>query len=160
MKTPAFFMLTTGLLALADQAIKIWVRTQAVPQQVRPLVPNFLDFIWVENRGISFSFLSGLSEGIRAPVLVGISLLAMGFLGGYWFRHRHGMSGLGAVALSLILAGALGNLVDRALFGSVTDYLHFRFYSTSLFVNNAADIFISLGAVLFLADNWRAERKG
>ncbi|MCZ6748311.1 MAG: signal peptidase II, partial [SAR324 cluster bacterium] len=53
-------------------------------------------------------------------------------------------------AFLLILPGAIGNLIDRAWFGTVTDFLHFRFYSTSFFVNNVADVFISLGVVTFV----------
>ena len=52
--------------------------------------------------------------------------------------------------LVFVLPGAAGNLVDRVLYGHVTDFFHFRWYETSFFVNNLADCFISLGVVFFI----------
>jgi signal peptidase II len=137
------------LLAL-DQGLKAWVRAGVPLRDNSVLVPNLLEFTHVENRGVSFSVLAGLSDGIRIPLLVTFSAAAVAALTWYWLRHRHAMNGFMEAAFWLILPGALGNLIDRALFGTVTDYLHFRFYETSFFVNNAADIWISLGVVSYL----------
>ena len=63
------------------------------------------------------------------------------------------------LAFQLILAGAIGNLIDRALFGVVTDFIHFRFYSTSFFVNNIADILISAGVVAYLLGMVRIKKR-
>jgi signal peptidase II len=64
----------------------------------------------------------------------------------YWneldFYTRYG--------LVCVLPGAAGNLIDRAIYGYVTDFFHFRWYETSFFVNNLADCFISLGVVFFI----------
>ena len=64
------------LLAL-DQFSKIWVRETIPLYEMTPLVPNFLDLTHVQNRGVSFSFLSDLEDPIRIPLLVGVSLVAV-----------------------------------------------------------------------------------
>jgi signal peptidase II len=113
-------------------------------------VPNLLGLTHVENRGVSFSFLGNVADGVRVPLLVGISLVAVALLGAYWLRHRRYLHPLAESAFVLILPGAVGNLIDRIAFGTVTDFLHFHFYDTSFFVNNVADILISLGVVAYL----------
>lgn len=138
-----------ALLAL-DQLPKFWVRATAPLHESTVLVPNLLDFTHVENRGVSFSVLGGLPDVWRVPLLVSFSVMAVAALGYYWLRHRHGMGTFIHWAFLLILPGAVGNLIDRAVFGTVTDFLHFRFYETSFFVNNIADIEISLGVVAYL----------
>ena len=137
-----------GLLAL-DQGSKAWVRAEIPMYRSTLLVPNLLDLTYVENRGVSFSFLGNLGDAVRVPLLVGISLGALTLLGYYWVRHRAELGAFGHLAFVLILPGAIGNLIDRMRFGSVTDFLHFRFYDTSFFVNNLADIFISGGVVAY-----------
>lgn len=139
------------LLLAADQALKAWVRATIPLHWSTVLVPHLLDLTHVENRGVSFSFLGDLSNGLRVPLLVGISAVAVLALGAYWLRHRRTMHVLVELAFVLILPGAVGNLVDRLIFGTVTDYLHFHFYDTSFFVNNFADILISVGVVAYLA---------
>ena len=141
--------LMLALLAL-DQLGKLWVRLEVPLHRTTPLIPNFIDLTHTENPGVSFSLLAGLAAGVRVPLLAGISLVAVAALGWYWLRHRKQMGAFAELALLLILPGAVGNLIDRAWFGVVTDFLHFRIYSTSLFVNNIADIEISAGVVAYL----------
>ena len=77
----------------------------------------------------------------------------------YWLRHRKSMNALTEWAFLLILPGAVGNLIDRAWFGVVTDFFHFRLGQYSLFVNNIADIFISAGVGFYLAGMLVARRR-
>ena len=148
------------VLVLLDQGVKTLVRVHVPLHHSSILLPNLLDLTHVKNRGVSFSMLGDLSDGLRVPLLVGISLLALGVLTYYWWQQRRNLNALSHFAFQLILAGALGNLIDRVLFGAVTDYLHFRFYSTSFFVNNIADIFISAGVVSYLLGLVRPKRAG
>ena len=125
------------------------------------LVPHLLDLTHVENRGVSFSFLGTVADHVRVPLLVGISVAALAVLAFYWLRHRAELGAFGHLAFLLILPGAVGNLIDRTRYGTVTDFLHFRFYDTSFFVNNLADIFISGGVVAYalgvlVHTRWRA----
>lgn len=143
-----------------DQGAKTLVRVYVPLHQTRNLIPNLIDLTHVENKGVSFSFLGGIPDNIRLPLLIGISLLALGLLGYYWWRQRKVLNALSHFAFQLILGGAIGNLVDRLLFGAVTDFIHFRYYSTSFFVNNIADMLISAGVVAYLLGMIRLGRQG
>lgn len=147
------------VLVLADQGVKIWVRAEIPLHAGSVLVPNLIDLTHVENKGVSFSFLGNLDEGLRAPLLVGISLFAVSVLGYYWWSNWRGLNFYSNLAFMLILPGAMGNLIDRIIYGTVTDYFHFKFYSTSFFVNNLADIFISAGVVAYLIGMWQTAKK-
>lgn len=139
-----------AVLLFLDQAIKVWVRLSVPLHSVTRVIPNFIDLTRVENPGISFSMLGELGTHVRVPLLVGVSLVAVVLIARYWWRQRSHLPRVVDGAFVPILAGAVGNLIDRALFGTVTDYLHFRFFHFSFFVNNLADIYISLGVVTYL----------
>ena len=136
------------LLAL-DQLSKIWVRENIPLYEMTPLVPNFLDLTHVQNRGVSFSFLADLSDPIRIPLLVGVSLVAVVGMLYYLIRYRQKLDLYTRLGLSFIIPGAVGNLIDRAWFGQVTDFIHFRWHDFSFFINNIADCLISIGVVGF-----------
>ncbi len=159
MRSIAGAVATMAVLVGIDQAVKVWVRLNVPLFHSTELVPHLLELTHVENRGVSFSFLGGLSDGVRVPLLVGISLAAIALLAYYWLRHREELNALANWAFILILPGAVGNLIDRVLLGTVTDFLHFRIYRHSLFVNNLADILISLGVLAYLAGVVMARRQ-
>ena len=149
MKNWVVALAALAALVAVDQGSKGWVRA-AIPQnQFSALIPGLIDLTHVENPGVSFSFLGTVAAQVRVPVLVGVTLLTIAVLVGYWVRRRRAMDGWMHSGMVLVLAGAVGNLIDRFVHGTVTDFLHFRVGSHSLFVNNAADIFISLGVVAF-----------
>lgn len=156
----SYSLAVIAAFVLLDQGVKTLVRVYVPPYHTRNLIPNLIDLTHVKNKGVSFSFLGGISDDFRVPLLVGISLLALGLLAYYWWQQRKGLNALSHFAFQLILGGAIGNLVDRVLFGAVTDFLHFRFYSTSFFVNNIADILISAGVVAYLLGMIRHRRHG
>lgn len=138
------------VLLMLDQALKVWVRLSVPLHSVTGVIPHLIDLTRVENPGISFSLLGDLGAQVRVPLLVGVSLVAVALIARYWWRHRSVLPRVVDGAFVLILAGAAGNLIDRVLFGTVTDYLHFRFFEVSFFVNNLADIYISVGVVAYL----------
>ncbi len=148
-----------ALLLAVDQASKYWVRARIPLYKSYFLIPELIDLTHVKNPGVSFSFLGTLPAAWRVPLLAGISLVAALLLAWYWLRHRKGMNALTEWAFLLILPGAVGNLIDRAWFGVVTDFFHFRVGSFSLFVNNIADIYISVGVVCYLAGMLQARRR-
>ena len=158
LRTPLGLAVAMGLLLALDQASKFWVREHIPLQASSVLIPNLIDLTHVENAGVSFSFLSELNAAIRVPLLTGLSFLAVLALGTYWWRYRHTMNGWADFAFVLILPGAGGNLIDRGVFGTVTDFFHFRFFTFSFFVNNIADIQISLGVGAFLIGMLLARR--
>lgn len=145
-----------GLTAL-DQALKAWAREALAQGAYVELIPNFIHLTYQENRGISFSLLADLPDSLRAPLLAGVSLAVILGLGVYCWKQRHSLPALEAWGYSLILAGALGNLIDRAWRQSVTDYMFFHWYDQGFFVNNLADDLISIGFVLVLWAGFRSK---
>jgi len=145
-------------LLVSDQASKIWVRKTIPLFMSSNLIPSFIDLTHVENPGVSFSLLGDAPDAVRVPLLAGISLAAVVFLSWYWIRNRSELGPWLEAAFVLILPGAAGNLIDRVLQGTVTDFFHFRFGETSFFVNNLADIYISLGVVSYMIGSIRIHR--
>ena len=145
-------VIIAALLAI-DLVSKIWIRANVPLYELTTLIPNFIDLTHVQNRGVSFSFLSDLNDSIRLPLLIGVSVLATTGMIFYQLRYWLDLDEWTKHGLTWILPGAMGNLVDRAWFGQVTDFFHFRWFEVSFFVNNFADIFISFGVVCFITSS-------
>jgi len=150
--TPSFRLnwLIMILLLGLDLGSKIWVRTNVPLYEITELLTNFLDLTHVQNRGVSFSFFADIEDSFRIPLLVGVSLIAVVAMIFYQTRYWNELDFFTRSGLVCVLPGAAGNLIDRAVYGYVTDFFHFRWYETSFFVNNLADCFISLGVVFFI----------
>ena len=133
-----------------DLVSKIWVRINIPLYETSQLLKNFLDLTHVQNRGISFSFLADYSDSIRIPLLVGVSLIATIAMLYYQSRYWEELDFYTRAGLACVIPGAAGNLIDRVVYGYVTDFFHFRWYETSFFVNNIADCFISVGVIFFI----------
>ncbi len=133
-----------------DLGSKIWVRANIPLYETTGLLTNFLDLTHVQNRGVSFSFLADYSDSIRIPLLVGVSLVATVAMLYYQTRYWDELDFCTCSGLACVIPGAVGNLIDRVVYGYVTDFFHFRWYETSFFVNNIADCFISVGVVFFI----------
>jgi signal peptidase II len=146
----AFFIGLIALLVGLDQVIKIWVRSYFQSGGTVELIPHLIDLTHQENEGISFSLLSDLPDLIRIPLLAGVSLLVVLILCIYLYRNWAELVSGEKWGFSLIISGAVGNLIDRVLRQSVTDYMYFHFYDTGFFVNNLADDLISLGFIVML----------
>jgi signal peptidase II len=112
-------------------------------------VTSFFNLVRVHNTGAAFSFLAG-GSGWQRWFFVGIGAAATVFI--VWMLRRHGNQRLFAAALTLILGGAVGNVVDRLLHGYVVDFiqLHWRGWYFPSF--NVADSAITVGAVALILD--------
>lgn len=123
------------------------------------VIPNFIDLIHVQNKGISFSWLSDLPEEIRYPILsIGTLVILIGisfYIFRYWLEFHH----LEQWGYNLVLSGAIGNFIDRVFLRGVTDYMHFRFFENSFFINNFADDLISIGFIFVLLGNYFNTKK-
>ncbi len=151
-KSPSFrlnWLIMIVFLGL-DLGSKIWVRANIPLYETSGLLKNFLDLTHVRNRGVSFSFLADYSDSIRIPLLVGVSLVATVAMFYYQTRYWDELDFYTRSGLACVIPGATGNLIDRVVYGYVTDFFHFRWYETSFFVNNIADCFISVGVVFFI----------
>lgn len=151
-----FHLFIAALLVAADQGIKYLVRLYLTPASYVEVIPNFIHLTYQENTGISFSLLSNLPTTVRVPLLAGVSLVVIIGLLIFVYRGWSHFSQGERWGFTLILSGAVGNLIDRAFRMQVTDYMFFHFFDISLFVNNLADDLISIGFVLII---WASLRK-
>jgi len=136
-----------GAIFLLDQVTKVLVERSLPLYQSIPVVDGFFDLTHIRNTGAAFGFLAGQQGGIASYVLVGFSLLAIGFILVLLKRLPGNELGL-IVSFTLILAGALGNLADRLIYGEVIDFLdvYWRSYHWPAF--NVADSSICIGVVM------------
>ena len=123
---------------------------------VRPLT-SFFNLVRVHNTGAAFSFLAGAS-GWQRWLFIGLGLAAAGVI--VWMLRTQGHQRIFAWALTLILGGALGNVIDRALHGYVVDFLDFHLGGRHFPAFNIADSAITLGAILLILDELRRVRRG
>ena len=137
-----FISLLILLLILFDQGIKLLVLKTIVDKPVI-IIDNFLKFIYVKNTGAAFGFL-----GDSTNILVILTVMLLYYLINE-IRRNVG-SKLSIVSLSLIISGAIGNLIDRLFRGYVIDYISFTLFKREMAVFNAADIFITFGVILLM----------
>jgi len=111
------------------------------------IVPNFVDIHYIRNTGAAFGIMSRLADGARLPFLVGVSIVAMLLILYLFIKAESGRKNY-AFSLSLIFAGALGNLIDRIWLGEVRDFIDLHIYSLHWPVFNVADSAITIGIIL------------
>lgn len=152
MKARDFGLLTAGVALVLDQGSKVVILyglglAHMGPGQSVPILP-FFNLVMVWNAGISYGlFPAAGPEGIA--ILATFQLLAAGGLTWWlWFVHRPVL----AVSLGLLIGGALGNLVDRLVYGDVADFFHFYGFGYDWYVFNIADAAITFGVVGLLYD--------
>jgi signal peptidase II len=125
----------------------------------RPVVAGRVDLQYAQNRGAAFNSERVLPEAARTPVIVVGGLVLLGVLGVTLHRRRYQLSPATA-GIALILGGALGNLLDRAMRGYVVDFVHVHGWP----IFNVADVAIVAGALLLLVtakgDSRDASRPG
>lgn len=136
-----------ALVLLLDQGSKTWVLLTFDDYEVEP-VTSFFNLVLVFNEGAAFSILSD-ADGWQRWFFIGLGLVVSVVLLG-WIRQLGPKQPLSITSLALILGGAWGNLIDRLLFGRVTDFLDFYYGSWHWPAFNVADIAISLGVLLML----------
>jgi signal peptidase II len=112
-------------------------------------VTDFFNIVRAHNTGAAFSFLAGAS-GWQRWFFVGLGAVATIFI--VWMLKKHGQQRMFAWALSLIMGGALGNVIDRLLHGYVVDFLDFHWGARHFPAFNVADSAITLGAALLILD--------
>jgi signal peptidase II len=133
------------LLVFIDTSLKFLVERWIEQNTFYEFIPFFSLYL-TSNSGIAFSFLD-FNNFFTTYGLLAIGIIIVFFL----FRFLVNADNLlGRLAFAFIIGGAIGNLLDRAMDGVVTDFILLHFGSTSLFVFNPADLFITVGAIFFI----------
>ena len=136
-------------IIVLDQLTKIIVdRTMPLHHSI-PIVDGFFSLTYVRNTGAAFGIFAGSHEVFRLPFLIGVSILAIGFILVMLKRLRDDATGL-VTALTFILGGAIGNLIDRVLHGEVIDFLDIYYSNYHWPAFNLADSFITVGVTITL----------
>ena len=150
MMRPVPLGLLVAILAIGvDQATKWWILIYIMdPPRVINVTP-FFNLVLVWNRGISFGMFSDESTA-RVWILSFLALGIVGFLANWLWKAE---SKRVAISLGLIIGGALGNVIDRAVHSAVLDFLDFYAGSVRCPAFNAADSFITVGAILLILDS-------
>ena len=134
-----------------DHASKLAIRTQVSSSDLIPVIPGIFNIVHAENPGAAFSMLADAPPLVRGVFLIGVSLLLIAIIGSMLWRLPAKSSVFITAALALVFGGALGNLWDRALRGTVTDFLQVYIGSYEFPSFNVADSAITIGAALMAA---------
>ena len=150
------FGILVGLIALPlvviDQVSKLYVAAHMALFESIPIVPNWFDITYTQNPGAAFSMFVNLPPAVRLLMLCALSSLAVIVL--LVLLARAEEISLMTFAMALILGGATGNLIDRALRnGHVIDFIRVHYYDLSYPIFNMADSAISIGVALIIVSS-------
>jgi signal peptidase II len=153
-------MTLTGISMLVvalDQFTKFLVLKSMVLNQSIPLFPDVLCFTYIQNTGSAFGFMANLGPAVRIPFFIAATLLASFIV--FTYQKMLPQERIWArIALGLVWGGALGNLVDRLLYGKVVDFIDAKdLYFPFIF--NVADTCITVGLLYLLFEFIAGNRK-
>jgi signal peptidase II len=142
---------TMGGVVALDQLSKAIVRQVLPLGESRNIITDFLDLTHVHNTGAAFGLLNTADFPYKPIVMIAIAAIALVAIAAYatqlGFHER-----LARFGLALILGGAFGNLIDRAIAGFVVDFVDVYWGATHFWAFNVADAAITIGAILVLLD--------
>jgi signal peptidase II len=152
MNTRDLGLTVAGAALVIDQATKLLLLygfgfAHMLPGEAVPVLP-FFNLVLLKNYGFSFGwFQASGPEG--TAILASLQMMAIGLLSWWLWVSQHRLLGLG---LGLVIGGALGNLVDRLIYGWVADFFHFYALGYDWYVFNMADVAITAGVAVLLYD--------
>ncbi len=137
-----------GIIIIADQATKWWVLHAIASYEIITIIPGFFNLIHVQNPGGAFGFFAAHNSQVRGLFFIVFSLIAVALILYLYrstsVRHRWLLAGF-----SLIVGGALGNLIDRLRFGRVVDFIDLYIGNLHWPAFNIADSAITIGMIIF-----------
>ena len=147
-------LFVSAILVLADQISKtIVVKTMSLYESI-PVIQNYFHFTYITNDGMAF----GINFPFGYYIFTSVSVLLTLFLFWYlWSVRTHSI--VIRLGISFIIAGAIGNLIDRIFLGAVIDFLDFMIGNFHWYVFNLADSYVTVGMVLVLVDSIILEKK-
>ena len=146
------------LLGIAsDQISKVWVRNNFESYIETSIVGDIFTLIKVENTGAFLGMGSELPETLRVLLLIVLPVIVLVGITIYTYFDKS-LDKTSIIGFSLIIGGGVGNIFDRIVYGSVTDflYLNFEFFKTGIF--NIADLSVTTGMILILISSFKGTR--
>lgn len=140
------------ILVGADQLSKYLIDSYMLEGETLPIINNFFHLTYVKNRGIAFGMFQGKLDIISIATIIAIVAIAY-----YLYKERNKLSMIEKMGFIYILAGAIGNMIDRAFRGFVVDMVDFR--GVWSYVFNLADVWINIGVVFVLLDQLILRKK-
>ena len=147
----SIFGLIVIIVAL-DQWSKWAIKTSFQLYESKPVIQDVFHFTYVTNDGMAF----GLSFPGGKHILLVMTILLTGFIVGFLWKEKDGHP-LAKYGLALILSGAIGNLIDRLLYGKVVDFLDVMVGNFHWYIFNVADSAVTVGMVLFIIHSFLIE---
>ena len=147
----SIFGLIVIIVAL-DQWSKWAIKTSFQLYESKPVIQDIFHFTYVTNDGMAF----GLSFPGGKHILLVMTILLTGFIVGFLWKEKDGHP-LAKYGLALILSGAIGNLIDRLLYGKVVDFLDVMVGNFHWYIFNVADSAVTVGMVLFIIHSFLIE---
>jgi signal peptidase II len=143
-----------AVVIVFDQLSKLYIASHFFYGESLPVMSVFSLVLW-HNEGAAYGFLNDFG-GVQRWLFSGIAIAASGWI--VWLLRKHQSQILFALALSLILGGALGNLIDRIAYGYVVDFLLFHWDAHTFPAFNLADAAISCGAALLIWESFTEKK--
>lgn len=148
MRLPLVYAAIIAIAVATDQLIKVLVETNLPMQEAVELLP-FLALYRTYNTGVAFSMFSWIDDS--GLVLIALAVIVFVLVLAWRTPPMHRLAHFG---FALIVGGAIGNIIDRAMLGHVVDYIFFHTPIWSFAVFNLADAFITIGAALVICDEF------
>ena len=153
MKTKAvnarwWLWLLVSLFSVAIDQLTKWLIVRKMTEGQSVVLTPFLNFTFVYNHGAAFSFLNG-AGGWQVPVLFFVATAITGGLV-YWLRVTPRTLRGQSLALSLIIGGAVGNIIDRVRLHKVVDFIDFHVNHWHFAIFNVADMAVSIGVIVLI----------
>ena len=142
------------VIVIVDQLVKFWIVQKFVLHETF-YVTSFFNLVYVRNSGAAFSMFAD-AGGWQRYFFIGVAILASAWV--LWLLKKHPRQKLFCLSLAMILGGAIGNLIDRVLFGSVADFVQVHYGGYFFPAFNVADSAITVGAGLMIWDGFFPKR--
>jgi signal peptidase II len=149
-------LITIPLIAL-DQLSKIYISTHMSMWESIPIIPNWFDITYTQNPGAAFSMFANFPPIFRTVFLFALSAIAIVVLLVMIFQTDK--INLTSIAFAMVLAGATGNLIDRAIRGRVIDFVRVHYYDASYPIFNVADSAITIGVILIILSTFFSKKE-
>lgn len=141
-----------AVLIVLDQVVKAYVVQNIALGEIKSWIPNLVSLTYLQNRGAAFSILQDQQLLFAVITLVVV-------IGAIWYLHKHMEDSFWMVlGLTLIIAGGLGNFIDRISQGFVVDMIHLDFINFAIF--NVADSYLTVGVIILLIAMLKEEING